>query len=581
MHDSATGLVVTDRSATRVERFAWAAAALLFAAHTWLYRYEMVNLDGISYLELAWAWREGRWIDAINGYWSPLYPWLLAIFLAIFDPTPAAEYPIVHVANAAAGLMALGGFAYLVRALRAGDDGIVRMPASLRLGIAYALFIWASIVMLVVWMESPDMLLSAFVFLATGALARVVTGDTRTATFAVFGAAIGLGYLTKSVMLPIGLLFFIALAVAAARRRAWLGVFVAAAITLLIAAPWAITLSLTRGKVTFGETGRINYVWFVNGSENWPHEWPEHWPHWSGDPANGTPQRPARRLSEDPAVYEFAEPVPGTYPMWFDVSQWYEGVRPYFDPADQLRRLKISAADIYAIFALNPYNPRFFNPQPALLGLLLMTAAAMRTSASGRGFIDWWPCWGPAVAAILLYSAVYVEPRYLGAFIVVLWLFAVQSSGSRGGGATDAAILKACGVTMLVILCAAVIAATWIETYPAMRRLLRGEPDREHIAWLTASKFQQEGLRPGDPIAVAGSAQEATRWAHLARVRIIAEVPRSDTPKLSTDAAARETATRTLRDAGVRWLVLEDVGGETPPEWRRVDGTRYLLTPLR
>jgi len=274
--------------------------------------------------------------------------------------------------------------------------------------------------------------------------------------------------------------------------------------------------------------------------------------------------------------------VAGTYPMWYDVSVWYEGVRTYFDPADQLRRLKISAKDLYAIFTRNPYNPAFFNPQPALLGVLLMTAGVMWGSGSARTFIRWWPCWIPAVGAIALYAAVYVEPRYLGAFVVLLWVFAVHALQSSSDSEAHRRVLKACGATMVGVLCVAVLIATGWETYGPVRRVLRGETDREHNAWLTATRMQQEGVKTGDPIAVAGSAQVATRWAHLARVRIVAEVPLSDATKLWNDAAARQAATDALRRAGARWVMLEDRGsGSTLPDWRRVAGTPYFLKDLR
>lgn len=565
----------------RVARIAWTACALLLALHAWLYRYQMVNLDGISYLELASAWREGRWADAINGYWSPMYPWLLAVFLAVVNPSPAAEYSTLHAANVAAGLGALAAFAYFLRPFLAKDDGGgSRMPPGLRAAVGYALFTWSALVMLVVWMESPDMLLAAFIFIAAGALTRVARGDSRFRTFALFGAGVGLGYLTKSAMLPVGVLFFFSLVAVARRRYLWLQVVLAAMVCVAFALPWILALSITKGRVTFGETGRLNYVWFVNSSEDWPRTWPPHWPHWSGDPANGTSRSAARRLNHDPAVYEFAAPVPGTYPMWYDVSAWYEGVKPYISIADQLRRLKISAADLYRAFALSPYNLEFFNPQPALLCLLLMSAVALRGSGARRTFMSSWPCWTPALGAIGLYAAVYLEPRYIAAFVVILWMFALDALRAPSGSATGARLLKVCGVTMCAVLCAAVVAATWVEAYPAARRLMRGEVDGEHVAWLTAVRMQQAGLQAGDPIAVAGDAQAATRWAHLVRARIIAEVPRADAWKLGTDALARQTVREAFTRSGATWAVLEH-RGEPLPGWHPIEGTPYIVLRLR
>jgi hypothetical protein len=43
--------------------------------------------DEISYVNIAHAYAMGNWADAINGYWSPLYSWLISPFL-LFGYTP-------------------------------------------------------------------------------------------------------------------------------------------------------------------------------------------------------------------------------------------------------------------------------------------------------------------------------------------------------------------------------------------------------------------------------------------------------------------------------------------------------------
>jgi len=44
------------------------------------YRY-VINADGLSYISIAKKYLAGRWSEAVNGYWSPLYSWLLLPFL--------------------------------------------------------------------------------------------------------------------------------------------------------------------------------------------------------------------------------------------------------------------------------------------------------------------------------------------------------------------------------------------------------------------------------------------------------------------------------------------------------------------
>lgn len=49
-----------------------------------------VGGDGTSYISIAHHYATGNWQDAVNGYWSPLYSWLIAPFLTYgFDPFQA------------------------------------------------------------------------------------------------------------------------------------------------------------------------------------------------------------------------------------------------------------------------------------------------------------------------------------------------------------------------------------------------------------------------------------------------------------------------------------------------------------
>jgi hypothetical protein len=564
----------------RAERIAWPAAALCLLLHAWLYRFEMINLDGISYLELAEAWRDGRWADAISSYWSPLYSWVLAVALLVADPAPYWEYPLVHAVNAGAGLAALAAFAYLVRGFRwtSGPPGGGHDGGGWRVAAAYALFTWSAVALIVVWMESPDMLLAAWTYLAFGALVRITMRTASRRTYAVLGAALGLGYLTKSAMLPLAGAFLAA--ALAVRPTEWRRLGLTVAVLAALSSPWIAVLSAAKGRPTAGDTARLNYLWFVNGSEDWPRNWPPHWPHFSGEEANGVAAHPARRLALDPAVYEFAAPIAGTYPMWYEPSWWYEGVRAYFDPVDQLRRIKISLADFYRLLALNPYNPEFFNPQPALLALLAFAAMATRRLTGVTALRPRWPLVLPSVAALAMYGLVYVEPRYVGACITALWVVAIDAL-TREASPPGVTLARLATSGMAIVTIAAVAAATWVDAYPEARRLLRGEPTAEHQAWATAERFRASGLRDGDRVAIAGNAQVATRWAHLLGVRMVAEVPAADAWKVVDSAYTRDDVAAAFAAAGAQWFVLEQAGGETPPGWQRVDGTPFLVQALR
>jgi hypothetical protein len=46
------------------------------------YRYR-INPDGVSYISVAQKYAAGNFKQAVNGYWSPLFCWLLVPLLAI------------------------------------------------------------------------------------------------------------------------------------------------------------------------------------------------------------------------------------------------------------------------------------------------------------------------------------------------------------------------------------------------------------------------------------------------------------------------------------------------------------------
>src|SRR3990172_11067545 len=70
----------------------------LGALYTWAGLYAM-NPDGITYLDLADAWLRGDWRAAFSSIWSPLYPWLLAIWMSLLKPSPAWEFQAVQLMN--------------------------------------------------------------------------------------------------------------------------------------------------------------------------------------------------------------------------------------------------------------------------------------------------------------------------------------------------------------------------------------------------------------------------------------------------------------------------------------------------
>ena len=165
--------------------------------------------------------------------------------------------------------------------------------------------------------DKPDMLVSAIFFLATAILIRVWRGQTSLRMYAGLGAVLAIGYLAKAVMFPLAFVFLVCGLFAIGNwKRAAPRAALALVVFLAIGGPWAIAISRAKGRITYGDAGRISYAWFVNGLASLPQ--------WHGEvPGVGTPIHGTRQLNDVPPVDEFATPVIGTYPPWYDPCLLY------------------------------------------------------------------------------------------------------------------------------------------------------------------------------------------------------------------------------------------------------------------
>ena len=79
-----------------------------------------INPDGVAYLTIARHYADGRWMDAVNAYWSPLLSWVLSPFCLLpWDPI-FSFYGV----NMVLGFVALFISSHLMRQL--GMEGILR-----------------------------------------------------------------------------------------------------------------------------------------------------------------------------------------------------------------------------------------------------------------------------------------------------------------------------------------------------------------------------------------------------------------------------------------------------------------------
>ena len=467
-------------SATRTIRaIAWLWAIVQGALQAWMYRYSISSWDAVSYLDIADAYLKGDWNAAINAHWSPLYSWILALALLVFDPSPYWELPVLKLVNFLIFLCALLAFDFFLRTLIAYNDRLLarhphsrflQVPNWAWLVMGYLLFLWSSLNWTTLYSDTPDMTTAVFVYLAAAMLLRAHLDSDRWATFVLLGASLGLAYLSKAAMFPLALVFLAVAAFSSGNWQRGLPRALVAALAFAVAAgPFAAALSIQKGRPTFGDAGGYVYVTFVN-----PRFDVVPLVHWQGEPLGfGTPEHPTRQISQSPTVYEFTTPVAGTYPPWYDPSYWYAGLEPELGLERQIEVLITNLDFIWSAFL-------------GLLtfGFLALVCGPDRFSPSLAALRANWRLLVPAAIGIGLYcmatdlvasdSDLPRQPamRYIAPFVVLLFA-GVFASIRLPNTRESKQWLTSMTVAVLLVVGASLI------TNPVRDRL-SGEPESAH-----------------------------------------------------------------------------------------------------
>ena len=548
----------------------WALGAVLGFSQAWTSRFDAIDYT-VSYLDMGSYFFHGHHWAIINGFWSPLYALLFGLAIAVLKPSMYWEYPTVHLVVFIIFLFTMTCFDYFLRQLmklRSDFEPEANgspEPGWVWITIGYTIFLWCSLQFIGANKETPDMLVAGFFYLSCGLLVMIWTGLARWGAFLGLGLTLGLSYLTKSVTLPISLLFLVAAALVAKQKARYVVISAIAFVT--IAAPFIAALSTQQGKFTYGESTTYDYAVTVNGI---PHH------HWQGDPEMPL-AHPAREIFAAPATFEFREPFQGTYPPEYDLTYWYQGVK-----------LQVHFLQEFKVFGSNvlyEFETIFWSLNGILLATLFL--AAYQT---GRGWLilkdvrRFWFLILPCVAAAGLYALVYYNAQYLAASFVVLWLCLFLSTVS----APKSRLLSGIAVLQFVMFFG-------LFGVPSLLYVLHIHAHRSQ-APETAS-FQQVaeqaarmGLRPGDEIASLNASNTGmAMWAHLARVQIIAEVyywPGHAEAAMNNfwnaDPVTQEKVIEKLSQTGARAIVSQDTpSGAGTGRWLEIGTTGYYLYWLK
>lgn len=477
-------------------------AAVLGGAQALAHRYQM-NIDGISYLDAADAWTRGDWGQALNAYWSPMYSWLLAVSNSV--SSPPSESAAARVVNLLCLALAVGGAQLLFTELTRTRGTELPLPVSV--GIAAGILaLWACLVLLGVVLLTPDLLAAGFALIALALLLRATRDDAASRhprTYLALGLVLGAGYLAKAAMFPVALLALCVLAVKTwTRPRGVRGPLIALAAFAIVAAPLAIAISIKQGRPTFGESGRLNYAFFIGRVPNMAL--------WRGvPPDNGVPTHPTRQVWRDPAAFEFATPVTATYAPWYDPAYWYEGVRPRLNTGAHLRILRAHAPLLFHLLW----------PASAALALVLLAGGAAGETL--RALRESWPVAIVSAGGVAMYAILYLEDRYIGGFVLALCLWILASLRAQPARAPFVIGIAA------VLLAAVPMRELWgradRDMYTATA-LLTGRWRDDNVEYHVAEALHRAGIARGERIAHIETGARSY-WARLAGVRIVADVP--------------------------------------------------------
>ena len=536
----------------------WSVGTVLAVVQAWAYRY-FVTSDAIAYMDMSDGVLPGNTLERlINGVWSPLYPFLLGVARRIAKPNPIREIRFDHFVNIPIFLFAFACFELLLQSLwtdrQPASVGIQHraVPRWAFLSLGYSVFLWASLKEITLQSLRPDMLMSGFLYLAVAVVVRMRGRAANWGLYLLLGAILGIGFLAKAPMLPIGLLILaISLLVVDSWRQALPRAIVAGTIFLLIGSLYYGPLSRRTGRLTLGDSSSFNYLVHVDGAG----------PGWYVTDMGigaGKPMHSPHKIFDQPPAYEFAVPVPSTHPLRFDPSYWIAGVKARFGLRAQIRavleNVRVLKQDLVSTGGL-------------IAGFLLLCFVTWNRRELIPALLRQWPLILPGLAGIGMYTLVHVESRYVGAFFLLFWLGVIYASltGSIREQRWFGAVVVAIALSIMIPL----VIGVGYEFSSPYGRNVDGE---------VATALHEAGVQAGDTVARISTGGDLG-WARAARVHIISEVDWQTGANTfwSSGPEVQEKVLQAFANTGVRAVVAHNWEDLASPFWRRLGKTHYWV----
>jgi len=563
-------------------------------------RYE-IDGDAMNYMDIADLIRTHQWAGVVNGYWHPLYPAGIALAQRLLHSTRWNELRAGYVLNYViflASVVAMLAFVSALETLRrrmwpsedqgVGGSALLSLNALRLLGLG--LLVIASQRELAMGRVRPDALLQALMLAAFAMLLRALA--TESLVYApLMGLFLGLAYLTKSFAFLIALLAIAVMVVFQGWvQRRWLGrVAVGGALAVVVfaavAGPYVAALSKQKGRFDFGDSGALNYAWYVSGTEKF-HIEPSMTEKFGS--AKVTLVHPEQQLLASPGIYSYRAQPYGTYPDWFDPTYFHERIVPVFNAKLLLRR-DVRNVVLSVRYLLN-------HPEAPILLILLagICGARMRVRGWKRdGF--WLPAVALGLAMWVIYGLVNIEERYmtLAYLLIVLPVFAALRTAANSDGGNARAWRPAVAAGMVAVLAFLALG----ESLRAALDERRTEAGSGQAAWYSPSMFgaakalNAMGVGNGDDVACMGTIAclNDPYWMRLADVHVRTEVYNPDPAGLLEEFEGlpnREQVLDVVKAQGAKVLVASFepgvMTGRTPASsgWVRLGETNLYALPL-
>jgi hypothetical protein len=264
-------------------------------------------------------------------------------------------------------------------------------------------------------------------------------------------------------------------------------------------------------------------------------------------------------------IFEFATPIGGTYPFWYDPSYWFEGLKPAVDVEGRSRIVLDNIVMYVTDFSLGG---------TLVVGLLLLSL--MRPSAP----LDVKSIWAfrgvlaPAAAALAMFTMVWLVPRMLGPWLV---LFYMGAYGTRLlPVSVDSRRVMGSIVAIVVVAALIPVGVTSARAAVSIVREVSAGTDVNRN-WQIAQTLQRMGLREGDRVAIlrvqSMSGLTHSLWAHLARVRIVAEGDAKET----AGHVDEQGVFKALESIGIKLVVADAVPAwSLPDSWQPIADSGYF-----